>query len=73
MKLIFLPLVFVLASTNLTAQTLPEWYRVYTFDDSIIEMNTSQVTFIDKDIGRVRLRWVFDQPEPLGGEQFGEV
>ncbi|MCM3869179.1 MAG: hypothetical protein ND895_00600 [Pyrinomonadaceae bacterium] len=68
MKSMFLPYVFVLASTSLAAQQLPEWYRVYTFDESIIEMNTSQVTLVGKDIGRVRFRWVFDQPETLGGE-----
>lgn len=68
MKLKFLPFVFLFSSTCLTAQQLPEWYRVYTFDESIIEMNTSQVTFGGKDIGRVRLRWTFDQSEALSGE-----
>ena len=67
MKLKFLPFVFLLSSTCLTAQ-LPEWYRVYTFDESIIEMNTAQVTFGGKDIGRVRFRWTFDQPQVLEGE-----
>ncbi len=67
MKLTFLPFVILLSSTCLTAQ-VPEWYRVYTFDESIIEMNTSQVTFGGKDIGRVRFRWTFDQPEALSGE-----
>jgi hypothetical protein len=59
---------FLLSSTSLAAQQLPEWYRVYTFDESIIEMNTTLVTFGGKDIGRVRLRWTFDQPEALSGE-----
>jgi hypothetical protein len=67
MKLKFLPFVFLLSSTCLTAQ-VPEWYRVYTFDESIIEMNTSQVTFGGKDIGRVRFRWTFDKPEALSGK-----
>lgn len=69
MKLMFLPLIFLLAATCLQAQQLPEWYRVHTFDESIIEMNTSQVTFVGKDIGRVRFRWVFDDPETLGGDR----
>src|ERR1700686_4099580 len=68
MKLRFLPFIFLFSSTCLTAQQLPEWYRVYTFDESIIEMNASQVTFGGKDIGRVRFRWTFDQPEELSGE-----
>lgn len=69
MRSISLPLVFLLASTCLKSQQLPEWYRVYTFDESTIEMNTSLVTFGDKDIGRVRFRWVFDDPETLGGDR----
>ena len=68
MRLTFLPFVMLLTSTCLSAQQLPEWYRVYTFDESIIEMNTSQVTFGGKDIGRVRFRWTFDRPESLSGE-----
>ena len=68
MKLTFLPFVILLASTSLWAQPLPEWYRVYTFDESMIEMNTSQVTFGGKDIGRVRFRWTFSQPEALSAE-----
>lgn len=68
MKLTFLPFVLLLASTRLAAQQLPEWYRVYTFDESMIEMNTSQVTFGGKDTGRVRFRWTFDRPETLSGE-----
>ncbi len=69
MKLALLPLVFFLASTSLTAQQQPpEWYRVYTLDEGIVEMNTSQVTFGGKDIGRVRFRWTFDQPEALSAD-----
>ena len=52
---------------TLIAQSVPEWYRVYTFDDSTIEMNTSVVTSISKDVTRVRFRWTFDQPQLLDG------
>ncbi len=45
------------------AQPLPEWYRVYTFEDSFIEMNTALLTTIDKDVTRVRFRWTFDEPQ----------
>lgn len=73
MRAIILTLIFLLSQTSLLAQQqqLPEWYRVYTFDDSIIEMNTQQVAFSGKEIGRfgrVTFRWSFDQPEPLNGE-----
>jgi len=68
MRTVLLAFLFLFSSTSLTAQQLPEWYRVYTFDESIIEMNTSLVTFISKDITRVRFRWTFDQPVSLSGE-----
>ncbi len=68
MKAILLLFAFLLSSISLAAQQLPEWSRVYTFDESIIEMNTTLVTFGGKDIGRVRLRWTYDQPETLSGE-----
>jgi hypothetical protein len=67
MRLVFLPLLVLFSSLSLTAQQLPEWYRVYTFDESVIEMNTSLVTFVSNDITRVRFRWTFDQPESLSG------
>ena len=68
MKVIFLTFVFLLSSTALFAQQRPTWDRVYTFDESIIEMNTSKVTFGGKDVARVRFRWTFDRPEALSGE-----
>src|SRR6266480_7325796 len=66
MKLILLLFAFLFSSTSLVAQQLPEWYRVYTFDESIIEMNTSNV-IVGGDIGRVTFRWTFDQLETLKG------
>jgi hypothetical protein len=68
MRIIFLTLVLLLSSTSLFSQQLPAWERVYTFDDSIVEMNTSLVTSISKDIVRVRFRWTFDLPETLSGD-----
>jgi len=60
-------IVFCLYPLTLTAQSLPEWQRVYTFDESTIEMNTSLVTLISKDVARVRFRWTFNQPRLLDG------
>jgi hypothetical protein len=68
MKLTFTVLVFVLSLTSLKAQEPPDWRQVYTFDESIIEMN-SNVTFGGKDIGRLRFRWTFDIPQALSGER----
>ena len=67
MRVVLFIVVLLLSSPALTAQSLPEWDRVYTFDDSTIEMNTSLVTLISKDITRVRFRWTFDQPQLLDG------
>src|SRR5258708_3055643 len=66
MKALLLTLVLVLSSTYVIAQKTPAWYRVYTFDESIIERNTSNV-IVGGDIGRVSFRWTFDQPEVLNG------
>lgn len=44
MRFMSRPFLILLSSTFLTAQQLPEWYPVYTFDESIVEMNTSLVT-----------------------------
>jgi Surface-adhesin protein E len=49
----------------LRAQSTPEWRRVYTFDESTIELNTSLVTLISNDVTRVRFRWIFHEPELL--------
>ncbi|PWT93125.1 MAG: hypothetical protein C5B55_05100, partial [Blastocatellia bacterium] len=64
-KLVF---VLLVASPLAAAQSLPEWYRVYTFDDSFIDMNTSIVTPITSDVNRVRFRWTFEQMQSLGKE-----
>jgi hypothetical protein len=66
MKVLLLTFVLILPSTYVIAQKTPEWYRVYTFDESIIEMNTSSV-IVGGDIGRVTFRWTFDQPETVKG------
>src|SRR5215475_8706810 len=65
---IMLRLILLLSCpSTLTAQSLPEWYRVYTFDESIIEMNTSLVTSIARDVSRVRFRWKFKLAQSLQG------
>jgi surface-adhesin protein E len=68
MKVVFLTFVFLFSSTTLFSQQLPTWYRVYTFDESIVEMNTTLVTLISNDISRVRFRWTLNQPEALKAE-----
>jgi hypothetical protein len=58
----------LLFSPTLAAQQRSEWQRVYTFDDSIIEMNTSLIIPVDESINRFRFRWTLDKPEPLFGD-----
>ena len=67
MRIALLLLLFAFSAVALRAQSAPEWARVYTFDESWIEMNTSLVTPISKDVSRVRFRWTFDEPQSLGG------
>jgi hypothetical protein len=62
-----LALLFLFSPLTLRAQSLPEWQRVYTFDESTVEMNTALVTKPDRNTVRLRFRWVFDNPEPLVG------
>lgn len=65
MKVVILMSLLLLVSTSLFAQETSVWERVYTFDDSTIEMNTGLLTYGGKNIARVRFRWTFDQLETL--------
>jgi hypothetical protein len=48
-----------------SAQEKDKWQRIYTYEDSIVEMNKSKVVFVNNNIGRVDFRTVFKKPEPL--------
>lgn len=65
MRIALCVVVLSLYPLTLTAQSPPEWQRVYTFDESTIEMNTALVTLISKDVTRVRFRWTFNEPRLL--------
>src|SRR5262245_48669270 len=67
MRVVLFVIVLSLNSIVVNSQSLPEWFRVYTFDESTIEMNTAIVTSITKDVSRVRFRWTFNEPQSLGG------
>jgi len=68
MKLILLTSILLGTFPLVGAQTSPAWERVYTFDTSIIEMNSELVTYGGKDIAHVRFRWTFDEPEGLNSD-----
>lgn len=57
MRVRFLFLIFIFI-TSATAQNKEEWKRIFTFENSVLEMNTSEVTFVNNDRGRVKFRTV---------------
>ncbi|MFN2393967.1 MAG: hypothetical protein ABR566_18655 [Pyrinomonadaceae bacterium] len=75
MKILFLVLAVLIlqatgksqttSSQTVKSQPLPEWFRVYTYDDSIIELNTNYVIFSNYNVERVRFRWSFLTPQLL--------
>ena len=73
MKILFLVLAILFLQATVKSQVaksqpLPEWFRVYTYDDSIIELNTNYVMFSNRNIERVRFRWSFQTPQSLSGK-----
>ena len=62
-----LALVFFFSPIALKAQTPPEWQRVYTFDDSFIEMNAFWVLNDSDGVFRVTFRWSFARPQAVSG------
>ncbi|HKQ52804.1 MAG TPA: surface-adhesin E family protein [Pyrinomonadaceae bacterium] len=66
MKRVLAALALFLWSSTLSAQQpQSEWQRVYTFDESVIDVKTTEVITIFGERGRVTFRWSFDKPEPL--------
>ena len=59
-----------LASSSVSAQTRKDkWLRVYTGEDSIIEVNSESLTFSDNRSVRVLFRTILTEPEGLLGKQ----
>ncbi|HKE58096.1 MAG TPA: hypothetical protein VKB46_15390 [Pyrinomonadaceae bacterium] len=68
MKLSALILLFFVSAASVHTQEIEPWERVHTFEDSIVDLNTTLVTLITQDVARVRFRWTFDQPQNMSGE-----
>jgi hypothetical protein len=64
MRILILIAISLLAGTTVWAQT-PEWIRVYTFDDSLVEMNTTDIARIGEGQARVTFRQTYQQPQTL--------
>jgi hypothetical protein len=65
MKVLVIVILLFTFPISLLSQTLPEWFRVDTNDDSVIELNTNYVMFSNRKTERVRFRWLFDLPQKL--------
>ncbi len=62
---LLISIIFILSTAVGIQEEKEKWQRVYTGDDSIIEMNVSRVTFGDKKIGRVRFHTILSRPQTL--------
>ena len=58
-------ILLLLLAASVMAQEKDKWQRIYTFDDSVIEINASAVTFVDNSTGRVTFRTVWSKPQTL--------
>src|SRR6266542_4205505 len=57
---------FLMPAVFIAAQDEKEkWQRVYTGEDSIIEIDVSRVTFASARVGRARFRIILSKPEVL--------
>lgn len=60
--------VFIASTWNLT-HAKEQWQRVYTGDDSVIELNTSTLKFGPANLLRAQFRTVFSSAESIGGDR----
>lgn len=72
MKVFGLILLILVFQLPFFSQTLPEWFRVHTEDDYIVELNTNYVMFSNQKTERVRFRWIYNFPQKLKDESAGQ-
>jgi hypothetical protein len=60
-------LVLMLLSFSTHAQEQERWQRVATFEDTTVDLDTTNVVFGPDFTGRVRLRFTFSKPQPIPG------
>jgi hypothetical protein len=59
---------FILLSltlTTITGQEKHNWQRVYSYEDSVVEMNEASVIFVNSDVSRVTFRTVYSKPQNM--------
>lgn len=71
MKILFLTITVALAAISLAAQAPPQWKRVYTFDDSVIEVQTNSVVVTGKRTGLVTFRQKYENLQRSKGAADG--
>jgi len=58
-------LILILPAATSSQEEKEKWQRIYTGEDSVIEINVSKVTFGDRNIGRVRFRTVLSKSQAV--------
>jgi hypothetical protein len=70
MKLVlaFLLMMFALPLLLVLAQEKDKWKRVYTYDDSVVEINESKLKQVDERAALADFRTVYSDQQPLRGK-----
>lgn len=58
-------ILFLLPLTTYTPQEPDEWQRIYTLEDSAVDVSNSNIVFGTDFTGRVRFRITLSKPEPV--------
>ncbi len=66
--LAFLLITIALPLLLVVAQEKDKWKRVYTYDDSVIEINEAKLKQIDERAARADFRTVYEDQQPLRGK-----
>jgi Surface-adhesin protein E len=61
-------ILFLLSLLPFTTQEKDEWQRLYTFEDSTVDVSTSNIWFGTDFTGRIRFLLTLSKPEPVPGE-----
>jgi hypothetical protein len=62
-------ILLLLLPAFVSAQERNEWRRIFTYEDgTVLELNTAKVTFGPGEIGRVKFRVVWAQPDNVPGK-----
>lgn|ERR1035437_817955 len=70
--IVLLPIVLALSafgqekdSSSVQGKKDDIWARVATFEDNVVEVNTTTISVAPDNIGRVQFRFIYEKPQPL--------